>query len=47
MNFGREECEDVRLLGNWVGDSADVRNRVRNQQNYFISLQFLSRRSSL
>ena len=29
MEFGRGEYEDVRILGNWVGDKANVRNRLR------------------
>ena len=29
VEFGREECEDIRILGSWVEDKADVRNRLR------------------
>ena len=31
VEFGREECEDVRILGSWVEDKADVRNRLRRR----------------
>ena len=25
----REECENVQILGSWVGDRVDIRNRLR------------------
>ena len=29
VELGKEECEDMRSLGSWVGDRAALRNRVR------------------
>ena len=29
VEFEREECENVQILGSWVGDRVDVRNRLR------------------
>ena len=28
LDFGREEGEDVCILGSWVGDKADAKNRI-------------------
>ena len=29
MEFGRKKWEDVRILGSWVSDRADVRIEIR------------------
>lgn len=29
VEFRRDDCENVRILGSWVGDRVDERNRLR------------------
>ena len=29
MEFGREDCEEARILDSWVDDRVDVRNKIR------------------
>ena len=29
LEFGREEGDEVRILGSWMGEKEDVRNRIK------------------
>ena len=29
LEFGTEEGDEVRILGNWIGEKEDVRNRIK------------------
>ena len=39
LDFGTERGEDIRVLGSWVGEEADVRNRIRRADNLWAKVK--------
>ena len=39
LPFGREEAEDIRMLGSWMGPEKDTRNRIKRASNVWFKVK--------